>query len=429
MLVTTEPENWKDIIYCGLENQQIDFKGPQDWVEIGRVGRAKFARHAIALANTLGGYVVVGVLEDENGNPRKYIGMTDKQAASFDPSTVGQTINQYADPAVSFDIARPVVDGKQYVVFVVYPFKDIPHVCGDACANELQTGVFYIRTPDARSRAARRASEMHALVQRALRNQRQMLGRMLRGILYEDRQADPTLTQSVFPPLLERARKHAREKLGALRFRERPLFELIVAPVTPFPDDSLAQIRAAIAAISGPRLSDLPRPRPRTHVQMSAHNESLSGTQVAPDGTNTSAWEYTQNGLLYCAVPFDGTLPSQIEAPFLQRLCALSIAVTSQLYTQLNHQENLLKLTVRIVNSQNLLLHGLAHAETEDELRCLIPDIEVHRERTAGDLEAGGIIQTASALFFDICDRFNAVFDEAGRAEVRLSFAKVVLGK
>ncbi len=422
MLVTTEPENWKDIIYCGLENQQIDFKGPQDWVEIGRVGRAKFARHAIALANTLGGYVVVGVLEDENGNPRKYVGMTDKQSASFDPSTVGQTINQYADPAVSFDIARPVVDGKQYVVFVVYPFKDIPHVCGDACASELQTGVFYIRTPDARSRAARRASEMHALVQRALRNQRQMLGRMLRGILYEDRQADPSQSQSVFPPLLERARKHAREKLGAVRFRERPLFELIVTPVTPFPDDSLAQIRAAIAALSGPRLSDLPRPRPRTRIQMTAHNESISGSQLASDGNTTAAWEYTQNGLLYCAVPFDGTSSSQIEASFLQRLCALSIAATSQLYTQLNHQENLLRITLRIINSNGVRLLELPHAEQNTPLVCQIPDIEVRRERTAGDLEAGARVQTAAALFLEICERFNATFDNAGRAEIQLAF-------
>ena len=142
MKVSHTHDDWREIIYCGLENQQIDFKGPQDWNAIGRVGRAKFARHAMALANTIGGYVVVGVGEDSSGNPTVYSGLDEKQASSFDPSNVGQTINRYADPAVEFDLVRPELDGKRYVVLVVYPFKDIPHVCGDACDDELQRGVF-----------------------------------------------------------------------------------------------------------------------------------------------------------------------------------------------------------------------------------------------------------------------------------------------
>ena len=113
MNITANPEDWREIVCCGLENQQIDFKSHQNWETIGRIGRAKFARHAMALGNTLGGYVVVGVSEDENGNPTDYIGMTEEEASSFDPSTVGQTINNFADPPVSLDIVRPVVDGKR----------------------------------------------------------------------------------------------------------------------------------------------------------------------------------------------------------------------------------------------------------------------------------------------------------------------------
>ena len=61
----------------------------------------------------------------------------------------------------------------------------MPHVCCQAVEHELREGVFYIRTADASSRPATRAIELHQLIQRALRNQREMLGRMLRGILYE----------------------------------------------------------------------------------------------------------------------------------------------------------------------------------------------------------------------------------------------------
>ena len=63
MKVSATRDDWRDIICCGLENQQIDFKSHQNWDTIGRVGRAKFARHAMALANTQGGYVVIGVSE------------------------------------------------------------------------------------------------------------------------------------------------------------------------------------------------------------------------------------------------------------------------------------------------------------------------------------------------------------------------------
>ena len=70
MKVSATNDDWSEIVCCGLENQQIDFKSHQDWEKIGRVGRAKFARHAMAMANTQGGYVVVGVGEDENGTPR-----------------------------------------------------------------------------------------------------------------------------------------------------------------------------------------------------------------------------------------------------------------------------------------------------------------------------------------------------------------------
>ena len=229
MKVSAVQDDWRDIIYCGLENQQIDFKAPQNWNAIGRPGRAKFARHAIALANTSGGYVVIGVGEDENGNPTKHIGMSVEEASSFDPSTVGQTLASYADPPVSIDVVRPVVDGRQYVVLVVYPFKEMPHVCSNACEQELQPGAFYIRTPDARSKAAIKASELHILINRALRNQRQMLGRMLRGILYEDRQSEAP-DQDIMQSLTQRSRQLAMDKIGRRALRSYPFFEIICAP-------------------------------------------------------------------------------------------------------------------------------------------------------------------------------------------------------
>ena len=36
MKVSPTHEDWRNIIYCGVENQQIDFKSAQDWEELSR---------------------------------------------------------------------------------------------------------------------------------------------------------------------------------------------------------------------------------------------------------------------------------------------------------------------------------------------------------------------------------------------------------
>ena len=423
MKVSATQNDWREIIYCGLENQQIDFKSPQDWVKIGRGGRAKFARHAIALANTMGGYVVVGVAEDNDGNPTKYIGMSEEEAASFDPSTVGQTISQYADPPVSIDIVRPVVDGKRYVVLVVYPFKDLPHVCTNAFPDELRTGVFYVRTPDARSHPADKASELHQLIQRALRNQRQMLGRMLRGILYEERQGDSSESM-VFPPFLDRSRRQAREQLGNNVVRSKPIFEVICRPTAPFSDLTLTKVRQALQTIGRPQLEDLPWGDTALSSTIHATNESVCGKNLRKDGTQVCFWEFFMNGLFYSAVPLPLETENErcIQAKHLRLLSIVAVSTLGQFYMMLQHAENLLDITFRITNTFELELKGLDNVLEGERTICGIMDIEVSKQRSAGDLEGGAASDAAAQLYAELCERFNAPFDEASVAQTRARY-------
>ena len=179
--------DFEELVFRGIESDELDYKSAQDWNSMSRQARGKIVRHLLAFANTRGGYIVIGVGEDGSGYPSLRTGLTPKQCASFDPSTVGSFVNQHVEPAIDFTIARPRVRGKRYAVFVVRPFRDIPHVCSRAIEGELHQGMFYIRTADASSRPASRAFELQDLIRRSLRNQREMLGRMLRGILYENR--------------------------------------------------------------------------------------------------------------------------------------------------------------------------------------------------------------------------------------------------
>ena len=189
----------KEIVERGVESDVLDYKAAQNWNQISKAGRAKLVRHMIAFANTKGGCLVIGVGEDASGCPRDYTGLTDDESKSFDPSIIGSFIAQVVDPPIDFYVERPVINNKTFVVIVVRPFNQLPHVCkadielansNNEVEKELRSGVFYIRTKGASSTPARTANELHGIIQRALRNQRQLLGKMIRRILFESTKED-----------------------------------------------------------------------------------------------------------------------------------------------------------------------------------------------------------------------------------------------
>ncbi|MBT3287395.1 MAG: hypothetical protein HN380_08610, partial [Victivallales bacterium] len=49
MAVERDDVDWRDVVYQSVEDQQLDYKAAQDWNELSRAGRAKFARHVMAL--------------------------------------------------------------------------------------------------------------------------------------------------------------------------------------------------------------------------------------------------------------------------------------------------------------------------------------------------------------------------------------------
>ena len=78
----------RDVIFRGVESDELDYKAAQSWTALSRGGRGKLVRHLIALANTKGGFLVIGVGEDQAGRPSLYTGVSDEESASFDPTAV-----------------------------------------------------------------------------------------------------------------------------------------------------------------------------------------------------------------------------------------------------------------------------------------------------------------------------------------------------
>ena len=69
-------EFWRELVYRGVESDELDYKAAMNWNQLSKAGRAKLVRHWLAFANTRGGDLVIGVGEDASGHPSDYQGLT-----------------------------------------------------------------------------------------------------------------------------------------------------------------------------------------------------------------------------------------------------------------------------------------------------------------------------------------------------------------
>ncbi|MBU8902607.1 MAG: ATP-binding protein [Victivallales bacterium] len=396
--------NWKNIVYRGVESEELDYKAAIDWKKLNRVGKSKFVRHCLAMANTKGGYIVVGVGEDSAGQASLFTGLTAAQAKSFDPTTIGNFVNRYADPEIDLTIERPVVDGKRYAIFVIRPFSNIPHICAYGLNEELQQGVFYIRTADAASRGAHRASEIHTIIQRALRNQRELLGRMIRGVLYENRDMP-----------IENAASHFKEdssngKQFFLRRRkpeekQKPaiLMQLMICPAQYTKDRfTLSEIKRA----ANNSLSLLSESHFVTENDMNESYFSNVALRSLPND-ELKMWQIFKTGMFhyisYWPIP-----NKKIKYQYIMRFFAEAVSFLAHLYSELAYDEELLDISIMLNETEGIELSEAPQLKSQkhSEYLCRIPDIRIKLERSAADL-ASGYTEHAANIITELCERFN----------------------
>ena len=391
--------DWDEVIKRGVESDVLDYKAAQNWNELSRSGRAKFARHCMALANTKGGFVVVGVGEDPSGKPSELTGLTEKEALSFDPTAVGNFVNRYADPQIEFTLERPVVEGKQFIVFAVKPFSQMPHICTGGCDCELLQGVFYIRTADASSRPAYRASEVHGLIQRAMRNQRAMLGRMIRGLLYESGSFRDSGTEEAgrFAEELRHSRDFFRKRIpgnaGTLQL------ELTLSPA------GYEEERFSLSDLQESVLSSVECvPEKGLFMTSGMAKESyLTNVSLRFAGKNRGFQLY-RSGLFHYFVMDES--PEQTLS--YEKLCdfiAQGMAFCGKLCEQLGFSRESLKLDLTLDHAENRTLavpFGTASANTVSH----IPTILIRRSLSGTDLQTHPG-KEAYSLICSVCERFQ----------------------
>lgn len=140
----TEDE-FKELFAYGREQYGVEFKGPGSKTENKHL-LAKVVRATLSMANRRnGGFVIIGIDEDGDG---KLIptGLSDEDITTWNYDSVADSIAQYADPNVAFDLETIIFQGRKFVAIKVYEFVDIPVICKKDYQGVLRNGACYVRT-------------------------------------------------------------------------------------------------------------------------------------------------------------------------------------------------------------------------------------------------------------------------------------------
>lgn len=154
---TAELEN---LLSGAVETDSLEFKQAMAW------DRNVFVKDILAMANIVdGGRIIVGI---EDGTLERQ-GLSEDQAASFEPEIMRDQIAPYADPRVVFR-TEVVVDsgGLSFAVIEIEPFDDLPVVCKRDGAD-VRAGEIYYRSRVRRPQSARidNSADMREVLERS----------------------------------------------------------------------------------------------------------------------------------------------------------------------------------------------------------------------------------------------------------------------
>lgn len=176
----------RQLLEQAAETRNLDYKGPMAW-QGPKATRAELVRDLMCFANTPdGGYILVGVQETSTGP--KAVGVTEKQAKTFDPTPIGDLAQGYCSVLPVFRVHRVSIDGRIFVLLTVDEFGDQPIVCtkdlhGPNNELVLRAGAVYTRTVDAKSTEIRTGEDMQRLLDLAVRKRGDALLAQIAGLL------------------------------------------------------------------------------------------------------------------------------------------------------------------------------------------------------------------------------------------------------
>ncbi len=141
------------LVHLGVETKDLDYKE-----SVGldcRDGRAALAKDVIAMANSGGGRIIVGIPEDD--------------LAAFEPSRLNRALRDYLDPPVSVGVKQVRDGGRVFAILEVPPGAEMVILAGkENDRTGLRRGRVYVRTSSVESAEVRDSSELRPLLERVI---------------------------------------------------------------------------------------------------------------------------------------------------------------------------------------------------------------------------------------------------------------------
>jgi predicted HTH transcriptional regulator len=121
------------ILRRGYESKDLDYKGPMSWDETGKETCCGLVKDILGMANTAGGFIVIGVSETPTGF--SWDGLSATQLQTFETSRVNRFLQNYAEPPINALLRKINHENKTFVIVEIPEFPDTP-VCSQ---NQITT--------------------------------------------------------------------------------------------------------------------------------------------------------------------------------------------------------------------------------------------------------------------------------------------------
>ena len=312
----TTMEDLRPLVDEPMERLDAEYK---DWLNLQENhDRATIVKAAIAMANHGGGYIIIGMLEDENKVPQSRPRPDGFPAITQDD--VNSAVSRYAEPA--FQCGMRIVPhhatGIEHPVVIVPGMMTVP-VMSRSSQSPLRQYACYIRKPGPKSEEPHTEAEWRALLNRCVRaNQDEMLeairtivaGRVevqnpMSGALDELRDFS-TASHSRWVELVD-----SESNLPANAPSRFPhgYWEIGLSLIGAIPADSLAELRARMAVAEQTRFNGWPlflQLNNNEHLAPRASNGLIEAWVGRPvqrklfdDPQHSDFWRASLDGKLY----------------------------------------------------------------------------------------------------------------------------------
>ena len=368
------------------------------------------------MANTQGGFIVIGVSEPPNGF--SFDGVTSDQAKSFDTTRLNRFLQIYADPPINTRLRKVNHDGKVFIIIEVPAFSDAPHICQKEYPGGLTAPTLYVRTDNNESAPVKSAADFKNVVERAVRNRSDALLSSFRSIL---------TSGSIAPEPSAREKFLAQREDALIRFTQvnplkekEPLLGYLEASFFPEQFDAsrftipalrAAAERAHVTYTGWPFLYIHANTPERTYAIQDGWETLVSTKDLGGDDL-LDFWRLQQSGLFFHRTTLrpseakaDGSAVADLK--YIAVYAGEAIDCLTRLYDGLLDDAEYVTLMMRILNTDNrTLVNAWGSMPLWNAYTCHIPEIVVERRLPLADWRAA-IVDHAVDMVNDVYLRFN----------------------